>query len=99
MDSRQGCNPVVLVDGGDDGMDEQAWVEKIVSVEEALAILERDYHPDPDLAAIVAAGSRFFAVPATGREADKPWTRCGADHPRACDFWQFLAVDKADLDA
>jgi hypothetical protein len=86
--------PLVLVDGGDDGMDETGWVEKTVDRDEALRLMQV-YNPDPELCNIVHDGTAFLRLAGSGASEDW-WMSCKQSDAGAREFWRLLAVDRAE---
>lgn len=88
-------HPIVLVDGGDDGMDSEGWVEKTVPEPEVLPLLA-PLNMDPDLYTLELAGTTHLRPDdlARPRDDDQPWRPCDADDEGAIEFWVARTVDR-----
>ena len=81
---------VVLVDGGDDGMDERGWVEKVVSEQDALKLLGPMCQED--LYTLEIVGSDYLRPDDPDAGDDQPWHVCEAGAARAVEFWTVHVV-------
>lgn len=87
--------PLVLVDGGDDGLEEQGWVEKTVGAARARELMQV-YNPDPELCVIKRDGTAFLRPDDPDAPEDRQsWQPCSPNAEGAREFWTFLAVDRA----
>lgn len=87
--------PMVLVDGGDDGLEETGWVEKIVSEDEALRLLS-PLNTDPDLYGLAVDSSTTLRPdnPEYVPIDDQWWRPCAADDEHGVAFWVVRAVER-----
>lgn len=93
MKQRKVPHPIVLVDAGDDGMEEEGWVEQTVAEDEALGLIE-PMNPDPDLCRLVVDGSATLRPDDPDAPEDRQWWRpCDAGDKHAVAFWVVRVTD------